>query len=110
MVRSLLALALLTALSTAPLGAQQQTARPKAMVVTAPTVSNAQVGVRASYTTREPATPEPMRQRRVQSGVPQMIVGAAALVTGAIIGGKAGTIVMVGGAGFGLYGLWLYVR
>lgn len=110
MVRTLLALALLATLSAAPAAAQQQTARPKAMVVATPTVANARVGVRASYSTLEPATPQPLRQRRYRNGVPQMIVGGAALVVGALIGDQAGTIVMVGGAGFGLYGLWLYLK
>ena len=39
-----------------------------------------------------------------------MIVGGAAFVAGALIGGDAGTIIMIGGAGFGLYGLWQYLR
>jgi len=38
-----------------------------------------------------------------------MIVGGAALVVGAIIGGRAGTIVMVGGAVVGLYGLYKFL-
>jgi hypothetical protein len=39
-----------------------------------------------------------------------IIVGAAALVTGAIIGGDPGTIIMVGGAVVGLYGLYQYLQ
>src|SRR5579884_2209213 len=39
-----------------------------------------------------------------------MIVGGAALVVGAIIGGKAGTVIMVGGGVIGLLGLWNYAR
>lgn len=39
-----------------------------------------------------------------------MIVGGAALITGALIGDDVGTIIMLGGAGIGLYGLYLYVR
>lgn len=39
-----------------------------------------------------------------------MIVGGAAFIAGALIGGDAGTIIMIGGAGFGLYGLWQYLR
>ena len=39
-----------------------------------------------------------------------MIVGGAALVTGAIVGGKPGTIIMVGGAVVGLYGLYQYLQ
>jgi hypothetical protein len=39
-----------------------------------------------------------------------MIVGGATLLAGAIIGGDAGTIMMVGGAGIGIYGLYLYLH
>jgi hypothetical protein len=39
-----------------------------------------------------------------------MIVGGAALVTGAIVGGKPGTIIMVGGAVVGLVGLYQYLQ
>ena len=39
-----------------------------------------------------------------------MIVGGAALIVGAVIGGDAGSIIMIGGAGIGLYGLWQYLR
>lgn len=39
-----------------------------------------------------------------------MVVGAAALITGAVIGGDAGTIIMVGGAVIGLIGLYDYLQ
>ena len=39
-----------------------------------------------------------------------MIVGGAAFLAGAIIGDDAGTIIMIGGAGVGIYGLYLYLR
>lgn len=39
-----------------------------------------------------------------------MIVGGAALLTGAIIGDDAGTIVMIGGAAIGLWGLYLFLQ
>ena len=39
-----------------------------------------------------------------------MIVGGAAFIAGAIIGGDAGTLVMVGGAAVGLYGLYEYLK
>ena len=38
-----------------------------------------------------------------------MIVGGAALVIGAVIGDDAGTIVMLGGAAIGLYGLYMFL-
>lgn len=39
-----------------------------------------------------------------------IVVGAAALIAGAIIGGDPGTIIMVGGAVIGLYGLYQYLQ
>lgn len=49
-------------------------------------------------------------RRAFTRGQALMIIGGAALLTGAIIGGDAGTIVMLGGAGVGLYGLYLYLQ
>jgi hypothetical protein len=39
-----------------------------------------------------------------------MIAGGALFVAGAIVGGDAGTLLMVGGAGIGAYGIYLYFR
>lgn len=39
-----------------------------------------------------------------------MIVGGAAFVAGALIDGDPGTLIMVGGAAIGLYGLYLYLN
>ncbi len=39
-----------------------------------------------------------------------MIVGGAGLLVGAIVSGKAGTVMMVGGGVLGLIGLWRYAR
>ena len=39
-----------------------------------------------------------------------MVVGGAALLTGLIIGGDAGTVIAVGGALVGLYGLYEYLQ
>jgi hypothetical protein len=39
-----------------------------------------------------------------------MIVGGAALLVGAVIGGNAGTIIMVGGGVVGLYGLYKFLQ
>ena len=39
-----------------------------------------------------------------------MIVGLAALIAGALIGGDAGVIIMVGGAVIGLIGLYQYLK
>jgi hypothetical protein len=39
-----------------------------------------------------------------------MVVGGAALLVGAVVGGNSGTIIMVGGGVVGLYGLWNYLQ
>lgn len=47
-------------------------------------------------------------QERDRTGVPYMVAGAALFVAGAIIGDDAGTLFMVGGAGVGAYGAFVY--
>ena len=44
-----------------------------------------------------------------RNAVALMAVGGAALVIGAVIGDDAGTLVMLGGAVVGLYGLYLFL-
>lgn len=39
-----------------------------------------------------------------------MIVGGAAFIVGAVVGGKSGTAVMIGGGILGLVGLWNYLQ
>jgi hypothetical protein len=76
-----------------------------------PTLDGATVGIRhaaeQSVTSPTNATPA---ARRGDDSTPLMIVGGAAFLAGAIIGGDAGTIIMVGGAAVGLYGLYLYLQ
>ena len=52
----------------------------------------------------------PAAQPRRSEAVALMAAGAALLVAGAVIGGDAGTLVMVAGAGIGAYGVYLYFR
>jgi hypothetical protein len=57
------------------------------------------------------AAPFAMRSAAEGSHNPaMMIVGGAALIVGAVVGGKAGTIVMIGGGILGLVGLWNYMQ
>jgi len=76
-----------------------------------PTLDGATVGIRHtdSQATTSPtnATPAP---RHGDQPTALMIVGGAAFLAGAIISGDAGTIIMVGGAAVGLYGLYLYLQ
>ena len=50
------------------------------------------------------------RRARFSNSQTLMIVGGATFLAGAIIGDNAGTVVMVGGAAVGLYGLYLYLQ
>lgn len=49
-------------------------------------------------------------QARESQNVAMMIVGGAALVVGSVIGGDAGTLMMVGGGVVGLVGLYRYLQ
>jgi hypothetical protein len=53
----------------------------------------------------------PVIQKRPShhNSVVLMIVGGAALVVGSVINGDAGTLIMVGGAAIGLYGLYEFL-
>jgi len=79
---------------------------------TTPALASAQadaaVGVRAvAMTTPFEPAPAPRAYGRSPA---LMIVGGAMLLVGAVIGGDEGTIVMLGGGGIGLLGLWYYLR
>jgi len=72
-----------------------------------PTMHAARLSPRLASTTSKDANA--MRRPSRGSGVGLMILGGAALVTGLIIGGDAGTVIAVGGAIIGLYGLYVYL-
>ena len=77
----------------------------------APTLSNTAVGVRANVAAAPavPAVPAPF-QGSVGRNPAMMIVGGVGLIVGAIVGGDAGTIIMIGGGALGIYGLWQYLK
>lgn len=121
-VRSRAALILMSALILvlrAPQGAAQSfTATPIAPNVpvtqvqqpqVGPTVSALTVGVRNVVPATTTAAPQ-----RSNAGLGQnealMIVGGAAILVGAVVGGDAGDIFMIGGAIVGLYGLYKYLQ
>ena len=74
-----------------------------------PTLDGATVGFHRTsiQTTHGPVT---VAAARASNSSALMIVGGAAFLAGAIIGDDAGTIIMVGGAAVGLYGLYLYLQ
>ncbi|HEY7878205.1 MAG TPA: hypothetical protein VIC55_08260 [Gemmatimonadaceae bacterium] len=93
------------AVSVVPLGAQS--AAPEVTPV-GPTFAAAALSPQLAA---EPAAVPVMSSSNssLTNGEKLMILGGAALITGAIIGGTSGTIVMIGGAAVGLYGLYLHL-
>ena len=84
--------------------------------VASPMAGASMTGLRAGVHTRETSRPD--QPTMVAAGGPRnlgqaramMVVGVAALITGAVIGGQAGTFIMVGGAVIGLVGLYDYLQ
>ncbi len=78
----------------------------------APTLEGLRAGVRAPVARDEARTASTvaMQSRGLSQAEVLMIVGGAAFLAGAIIGDDAGTIIMLGGAGIGLWGLYLYLQ
>lgn len=89
-------------------------AEAPAAVTHAPKAGASMTGLRSAVHTREIASPLVAKAAAGNANLGQakalMIVGAAALVTGAIIGDDPGTVIMVGGAIVGLYGLYQYLQ
>ena len=93
---------------TVPAPAQPVVTTPAA----GPSLDAAAVGVRAEQNVQIPVKGTVVAQARrgTNDATALMIVGGAAFLAGAVIGGDAGTIIMIGGAGVGLYGLYLYLQ
>lgn len=87
----------------------QETAAQASFAGRGPTMSSAALAPRLDVSGEDAAA---MAAARRPFGLSQtlMIVGGAAFVAGAIIGDDAGTVLMVAGAGVGLYGLYLYLH
>ena len=103
----------LGARSAAAQGVGHETERPtlsgtSGRPAVGPALSNLPMAVQVEpSTTPAPLPPSTAYQRQNQA---LMILGGAAFLTGAIIGGKAGTVFMVSGAVVGLYGLFKYLQ
>jgi hypothetical protein len=74
-----------------------------------PTVDAARIAARYHESADLKITAAPRRAGYGQP-VALMVVGGAALLTGLIIGDDAGTVIAVGGALVGLYGLYEYLQ
>jgi hypothetical protein len=87
----------------------QEQAAPASFAARGPMLSSAAIAPRLDISGENV---DAMAAARRPFGLSQtlMIVGGAAFVAGAIIGDDAGTVLMVAGAGVGLYGLYLYLR
>jgi hypothetical protein len=112
MVRVWMATAAAAALVLAAPCAGAQTAAP--LGAGAPTMQAASLSPRlALQPAVAPDVPEAPLPAASSGGLDNgeklMILGGAALIAGAIIGNTAGTIIMIGGAGVGLYGLYLHL-
>jgi hypothetical protein len=81
-----------------------------APATTGPTMDAASVAVRAPVTSEARAPYAAPRRAGYGQPVALMVVGGAALLTGLIIGGGAGTAIAVGGAVVGLYGLYEFLQ
>jgi hypothetical protein len=102
---SLCALAMLPAVSQAQ---QSSQLAPKG-----PTIQAAAVGFRAADTKVDASTKTtaaPIVGRHQGQDVALMAVGVGAMIAGALIGGTAGTIIVIGGAAMGLFGLYHYLE
>lgn len=87
----------------------EQAAAPASFAERGPTVNSAAIAPRLDISDENAlATAAPRRPFGLSQTL--MIVGGAAFVAGAIIGDDAGTVMMVAGAGVGLYGLYLYLH
>jgi hypothetical protein len=115
---ALLFLSALTLVLRAPTSAAQTlTAAPISPVSPAAAAASQQVGPTAAALsvgvhTVIPATAAtaPRGSAGLGQSEAMMIVGGAAILVGAIVGGNAGDVFMVGGAVVGLYGLYKYLQ
>ena len=74
----------------------------------APLVSQLSVGVHRERAVPAPLPAPPRADTRQNRAL--MIVGGAALLTGAVVGGDSGTLISVGGAVVFLLGLYQYMQ
>lgn len=95
----------LTAVASVPL----QSSAVASAATHGPTLASARVASHTVASTTPNLPPVIQNRTSNRNSVALMIVGGAALVVGAVIGGDAGTLVMLGGAGVGLYGLYLFL-
>jgi hypothetical protein len=75
-----------------------------------PTADAARVAVSQPTSHELKVSSAAQRRRGLGQPIALMVVGGAALLTGLIIGEDVGTVIAVGGAVVGLYGLYQYLQ
>jgi hypothetical protein len=95
-----------SAAEQAPIAAPAPEQQPVSL---APFAANATVGMHAKSSDM-PGPIAPPRADTHSTGVTMMIIGGAALVAGALIGGSGGTVIAVGGVVVGAIGLYKYLQ
>ena len=78
-----------------------------------PTIQAAAVAFRVSDSKVDASTSvtaAPIVRRHQGQDVALMAVGVGAMIAGALIGDTAGTIIIIGGAGMALFGLYHYLE
>jgi len=93
---------------------QASTSTEQTSIVTAvtrgPTMASARVAAHTPQSSELPDLSAAPQRAGLGQARALMIVGGAGLLAGAIIGGDAGGIIMVGGAVIGLIGLYEYLQ
>lgn len=101
----------LCALAMLPVGSQAQ--QSTQLSAKGPTIKAAAVGFRSTEAKVDASTKTtlaPVVSRHQGQDVALMAVGVGAMIAGALIGGTAGTIVIIAGAAMGLFGLYHYLE
>lgn len=101
---------LMLAVVALPSSARAQTspASPEAAQLTGPRVlAVATWGVQANAPVTAAA---PQSRPHAGKDIAMMVAGGAALIVGAVVGGDAGTVIMIGGGAIGIIGLYHYLK
>lgn len=90
-------------------GVAPGTAAVASPAASAPTLAAARLGVSLEDQAPLSVNASAARMGR-REGRAFALVGGAAVIAGILIGGDAGTVIAIGGAGLGLYGLYIWQR
>jgi hypothetical protein len=110
--RKLISFAAAFALMMSPQIMSAQSATPVAQSdhSVGPTISANTAGIRAPTSARSLNARAADNHMGAGENVALMVVGGAALIVGAVIGGTPGLLIAIGGAVIGLYGLYHFIQ